>query len=86
MKFTLPWLKEHLATDAPLSAICDRLTMLGLEVEGVSDPGGDLEAFSVAWSARPGSIPTPTGCGCARWRPGTACSRWCAARPTPVPA
>jgi phenylalanyl-tRNA synthetase beta chain len=48
MKFTLPWLKEHLATAAPLSDISDRLTMLGLEVEGVSDPGGDLEAFSVA--------------------------------------
>ena len=48
MKFTLPWLKEHLATDASLQAICDRLTMLGLEVEGVADPGADLGAFSVA--------------------------------------
>ena len=49
MKFTLPWLKEHLATDASLQAICDRLTMLGLEVEGVADPGADLGAFSVAY-------------------------------------
>ena len=49
MKFTLPWLKEHLATDASLQAICDRLTMLGLEVEeGVAD-GADLGAFSVAY-------------------------------------
>ncbi len=48
MKFTLPWLKEHLATDASLEAICERLTMLGLEVEGVTDPGADLAAFSVA--------------------------------------
>ena len=52
MKFTLPWLKEHLATDASLQAICDRLTMLGLEVEGVADPGADLGAFSVAYRAR----------------------------------
>ena len=49
MKFTLPWLKEHLDTDASLDAICERLTMLGLEVEGVTDPGADLAAFSVAY-------------------------------------
>ena len=49
MKFTLPWLKEHLETDASLEAICERLTTLGLEVEGVTDPGADLAAFSVAY-------------------------------------
>ena len=49
MKFTLPWLKEHLETDASLDALCERLTMLGLEVEGVTDPGADLAAFSVAY-------------------------------------
>ena len=32
MKFTLPWLKEHLDTDEPLAAIVDKLTMIGLEV------------------------------------------------------
>lgn len=55
MRFTLPWLKEHLETTASLEAICDRLTMLGLEVEGVSDPGADLAAFSVSYvrEARP---------------------------------
>ena len=49
MKFTLPWLKEHLETDASLDALCERLTMLGLEVEGVSDPGAELAAFSVGY-------------------------------------
>lgn len=49
MKFTLPWLREHLETDASLEQICDRLTMLGLEVEGVTDPGAELGAFSVAY-------------------------------------
>ena len=29
MKFTLAWLEEHLATDQPLDAIVDRLTMIG---------------------------------------------------------
>ena len=47
MRFTLPWLKEHLETGASLEAICDKLTMLGLEVEEVSDPGAELAQFSV---------------------------------------
>lgn len=48
MKFTLSWLREHLETDASLEAITDRLTMLGLEVEGVVDRRAALAAFSVA--------------------------------------
>ena len=37
MKFTLSWLKDHLETDATLAEICERLTMIGLEVESVDD-------------------------------------------------
>ena len=37
MKLTLSWLKDHLDTDASLEAICERLTMIGLEVESVDD-------------------------------------------------
>jgi phenylalanyl-tRNA synthetase beta chain len=37
MKFTLSWLKSHLDTDATLAEICERLTMIGLEVESVDD-------------------------------------------------
>lgn len=48
MKFTLPWLKEHLATEAPVGEIVDRLTMLGLEVEAVTTRGADLSPFRVA--------------------------------------
>lgn len=47
MKLTLPWLKEHLETSASLDAIVEKLTMLGLEVEDITDPGADLAAFSV---------------------------------------
>ena len=42
MKFTLKWLKEHLETDASLDALAERLTMLGLEVEEISDAAADL--------------------------------------------
>ena len=48
MKFTLSWLKDHLDTAAPLSAIVDAMTAAGLEVEHVHDPSAKLKPFSVA--------------------------------------
>jgi phenylalanyl-tRNA synthetase beta chain len=48
MKFTLSWLKDHLETEAPLAAILEALTDLGLEVEGVDDPAAKLGAFRIA--------------------------------------
>jgi phenylalanyl-tRNA synthetase beta chain len=48
MKFTLPWLKEHLDTDALLPEIVDRLTMIGLEVENVEDKASLLKPFVIA--------------------------------------
>lgn len=47
MKFTLSWLKDHLDTDASLSQICERLTMIGLEVESLDDKAG-LAPFKIA--------------------------------------
>src|SRR5256886_6616758 len=48
MKFTLAWLKEHLDTDAPLAAIVEKLTMIGLEVENIEDKARALKPFSIA--------------------------------------
>jgi phenylalanyl-tRNA synthetase beta chain len=48
MKFTLPWLKEHLETDASLPEIVDKLTMIGLEVEKVEDKADLLKPFVIA--------------------------------------
>ncbi len=48
MKFTLSWLREHLETDASLDQILERLTMVGLEVEKVTDRAAGLESFIVA--------------------------------------
>ena len=47
MKFTLSWLKRHLETDADLERITDTLTMIGLELEQVTDPGTALAPFTV---------------------------------------
>src|SRR6185436_13874413 len=48
MKFTLAWLKEHLDTDEPLGKLADRLTMIGLEVESLTDNAKKLAPFSIA--------------------------------------
>jgi phenylalanyl-tRNA synthetase beta chain len=48
MKFTLSWLKQHLKTTATLDQIVDALTRIGLEVEGVENPGEKLAAFRIA--------------------------------------
>ena len=48
MKFTLSWLKEHLDTDAPVEAIADKLTMIGLEVESLADKATLLAPFTIA--------------------------------------
>jgi phenylalanyl-tRNA synthetase beta chain len=47
MKFSLSWLKTHLDTDASVAEICDTLTDLGLEVEGIADPADVLGAFTI---------------------------------------
>ena len=49
MKFTLSWLKEHLDTTASLAEIRDTLTMLGLEVEGITNPAETLKGFIVGY-------------------------------------
>lgn len=48
MKFTPSWLREHLETDASVDRIVEAMTMAGLEVEHVDDPGARLADFSVA--------------------------------------
>ncbi|MFQ5623384.1 MAG: phenylalanine--tRNA ligase subunit beta [Paracoccaceae bacterium] len=47
MKLTISWLKEHLATEAPLDDIVYALTDLGLEVEAVENPAERLGAFRI---------------------------------------
>jgi phenylalanyl-tRNA synthetase beta chain len=49
MKFTLSWLKDHLETDATVDEIEYALTDLGLEVEGIENPGERLRAFTIGF-------------------------------------
>ncbi len=48
MKFSLSWLKEFIDTAASLDEISQKLTAIGLEVEGIVDPAKTLRGFIVA--------------------------------------
>jgi len=48
MKFTLSWLHDHLETTADIETISTTLSAIGLEVEGITNPGAKLAAFTVA--------------------------------------
>jgi phenylalanyl-tRNA synthetase beta chain len=48
MKFSLSWLKALLDTDADAATIAEKLTSLGLEIEGVEDSSAALGNFRVA--------------------------------------
>ena len=48
MKFTLSWLKDHLETEASANDIVEKLTAIGLEVEGIENPAEKLKPFVVA--------------------------------------
>ena len=43
MIITLQWLKDHLKTNANESEIIDKLTNIGLEVEGLKENSGEKE-------------------------------------------
>lgn len=47
MKFTLSCLKDFLETPATLAEITDKLTAIGLEVEGIDNPAETLKGFVV---------------------------------------
>src|SRR5512142_1213984 len=48
MKVTLNWLKQYVEFDWSAEELAERLTMLGIEVEGVEKLGGELEGVVVA--------------------------------------
>jgi phenylalanyl-tRNA synthetase beta chain len=48
MKVTLNWLKQYVDFSGSPSELAERLTMLGMEVEGMKKIGGDFEGIVVA--------------------------------------
>ena len=48
MKVTFNWLKQYVPFDWSPDELAERLTMLGLEVEGVQKMGGEFDGVVVA--------------------------------------
>ncbi len=48
MIITLSWLKDHLSSSANLTKIINKLTEIGLEVEGIKESQGEVSDFKVA--------------------------------------
>ena len=48
MILTLSWLKKHLNTKASINEIVEKLTNIGLEVEGIKEGSGNLSEFKIA--------------------------------------
>ncbi len=48
MILTLSWLKNHLNTKANINEIVDKLTNIGLEVEGIKDSSNNTKEFLIA--------------------------------------
>lgn len=48
MKLSLKWLKDYVALPASVDELAKRLTMAGLEIEGISRPGDGLRGVVVA--------------------------------------
>jgi len=44
---SLSWIKNHLSTKASLKQVVERLTEIGLEVEGIKSPDNDLDNFII---------------------------------------
>mgnify|MGYP003624251163 FL=1 len=57
MKFTLDWLKQHLDTDASVAVIAEKLTDIGLEIEGLTDRAAALADIRVAHIEEAGQHP-----------------------------
>lgn len=48
MKFSFSWLKDHLETTASVDEVAARLALIGLDVEGVTNPAEKLAPFTIA--------------------------------------
>lgn len=57
MKITLNWLKQYVDFNWPPEELAERLTMLGLEVEGVQKLGGEFEGIVVAQILTKNKVP-----------------------------
>ncbi|HOC73850.1 MAG TPA: phenylalanine--tRNA ligase subunit beta, partial [Candidatus Hydrogenedentes bacterium] len=47
MQISLNWLKDYVDLDVSVEELCERLTMLGLEIEKVTEPGKEISGVVI---------------------------------------
>ncbi|NLF57695.1 MAG: hypothetical protein GX580_08655, partial [Candidatus Hydrogenedens sp.] len=47
MQISLNWLKDYVGLDVTVEELSHRLTMLGLEIEKITEPGADLSQIFI---------------------------------------
>ena len=47
MQISLNWLKDYVDLDLSVEELCERLTMLGLEIEKVTEPGKEISGVVI---------------------------------------
>ena len=47
MKIPLNWLREYIDLEVGVDELCDKMTMLGLEIESVDRPGEEIQKVVV---------------------------------------
>ena len=61
MKVSLSWLREFVPIELDPPALCERLTLGGLAVDGVEELGAEIAASWSARSSAPRRIRRPSG-------------------------
>jgi phenylalanyl-tRNA synthetase beta chain len=56
MKISVSWLREYVDVNVPLRELIDRLTMIGLVVEGFEEKGGDIVLDVETYANRPDTL------------------------------
>ena len=64
MKVTLNWLRQYVDFDWSPEELAERLTMLGIEVEGIQKLGGEFAGIVVAQVITRKNTPMPTSSVC----------------------
>ena len=75
MLISLSWLREFVPYEGDVQNLGDRLTMLGLELEGIHDPFAEIAQVVVGHVTECARHPCPAGCR-SRRRSSAACPPW----------
>ena len=69
MKVPLKWLEDFVTIEVPVSELAERLTFAGLEVEDVTEVGGDWDRERQDWTPKGADGRVSANGANKRWKP-----------------